>query len=75
MLKTTSAEFQAIELWFTDQTNGPLEIEDSVNITLITNNWQDFIKIRYSTEPKFRKYVNGYDFMLFARKFGDKYGK
>ena len=36
MLKTTSAEFQAIELWFTDQNNGPLEIEDSVNITLIT---------------------------------------
>ena len=36
MLKTTSAEFQAIESWFTDQSNGPLEIEDSVNITLIT---------------------------------------
>ena len=35
MLKTTRPEFQAIELWFTDQNNGPLEIEDSVNITLI----------------------------------------
>ena len=35
MLKTTSAEFQSIELWFTDQNNRPLEIEDSVNITLI----------------------------------------
>ena len=34
-LKTTSAEFQFIELWFTDQNNRPLEIEDSVNITLI----------------------------------------
>ena len=35
MLKTTSAEFQSIELWFKDQNNKPLEIEDSVNITLI----------------------------------------
>ena len=35
MLKTTSAEFQSIELWFIDQYNTPLEIEDSVNITLI----------------------------------------
>ena len=32
-------------------------------------------KIRYSTEPKFRKYVEGYGFLSFARKCGDKYGK
>ena len=31
--------------------------------------------MRYSTGPKFRKYVKGYDFLSFARKFGDKYGK
>ena len=31
--------------------------------------------MRYSTEPKFRKYVKGYGFLLFARKFGDKYVK
>ena len=31
--------------------------------------------MRYSTEPKFRKYVKGYGFLLFARKFGDKYCK
>ena len=35
MLKTTNAEFQAIQVWFTGQNNRPLEIEDSVNITLI----------------------------------------
>ena len=35
MLKTTNAEFQFIQLWFTDQKNRPLEIEDSVNTTLI----------------------------------------
>ena len=35
MLKTTNAEFPFIEIWFTDQNNRPLEIEDNVNITLI----------------------------------------
>ena len=35
ILKTTSAEFQSIELWFTDQNNRSLKIEDSVKITLI----------------------------------------
>ena len=31
--------------------------------------------MRYSTELKYRKYGEGYDFLSFARKFGDKYGK
>ena len=31
--------------------------------------------MRYSTERKYRKYAKGYDFLSFARKFGDKYGK
>ena len=31
--------------------------------------------MRYSTEPKYRKYVEWYGFLLFARKFGEKYGK
>ena len=35
MLKTNNAEFQFIEVWFTDQNNRPLEIEDNVKITLI----------------------------------------
>ena len=35
MLKTTNAEFQSIQAWFTDQKSRPLEIEGSVNITLI----------------------------------------
>ena len=33
------------------------------------------IKLRYSTELRYRKYVEGYDFLSFARKFGDKYTK
>ena len=33
------------------------------------------IKIRYSTELNYRKYVKGYDFLSFSRKFGDKYEK
>ena len=35
MLKTTNAEFQSIEVWFKDQNNRPLEIQDNLNITLI----------------------------------------
>ena len=31
--------------------------------------------MRYSTEPKYRKYVGGYESLLSARKFEDKYGK
>ena len=31
--------------------------------------------MRCSTEPKFRKYVKGYGFLYFEKKFGDKYGK
>ena len=35
ILKTINTEFSFIEIWFTDQDNRPLEIEDSVNISLI----------------------------------------
>ena len=31
--------------------------------------------MRYSTEPRFRKYIKGYGFLSFTREFGDKYGK
>ena len=31
--------------------------------------------MRYSTEPRFRKYVKRYGFLSFAKKFGSKYGK
>ena len=31
--------------------------------------------MRYSFEPNYRKYVKGYGFLSFTRKFGDKYGK
>ena len=36
-LKTMNTEFSEIELWFTDQNNNSLEIEDNVNISLIIN--------------------------------------
>ena len=35
MLKTTNAEFSFIEIWFTDQNNRPIEIQDNVNVILI----------------------------------------
>ena len=76
MLKTTNAEFQWIQLWFSDQNNRPFEAE---NITKIlryyTSYWIDIIKVWYSAEPKYKKYVKGYGFLPFAGKFGDKYGK
>ena len=31
--------------------------------------------MRYSVEPEYRKYVKGYCFLSFTRKFGDKQGK
>ena len=36
-LKTLNTEFSEIEIWFTDQNNNALEIEDNVNISLIIN--------------------------------------
>ena len=35
-LKTFSAELQEIKTWFTDQNRKPLEVEDKINLTLIT---------------------------------------
>ena len=35
MLSTTNTEFLFIEVWVTDQNSKPLEIEDSVSLTLI----------------------------------------
>ena len=34
-LKTFNSEFGEIKIWFTDQINKPLEVEDKINITLI----------------------------------------
>ena len=31
--------------------------------------------MRYSTEPRKRKYVGRYGFLSFANKIGDRYGK
>ena len=36
-LKTMNTDFSEIEIWFTDQNNNALEIEDNVNISVITN--------------------------------------
>ena len=36
-LKTMNTEFLEIDIWFTDQNNNTLEIEDNVNVSLIIN--------------------------------------
>ena len=55
MMNTVNTEFSFVEVWFTDQASKALEIEDNVNLALIIR--QALKKMRYSTEPKFRKYV------------------
>ena len=35
MLSPTNTKFSSIKVWFTDQNSKPLEIEDTVNMTLI----------------------------------------
>ena len=35
-MNTVNTEFSYVEVWFTDQNSKALEIEDSVNLTLIT---------------------------------------
>ena len=73
MMNTVNTEFSHVEVWFTDQASKALEIEENVNLTLIIES--DIIKMRYSTEPRFRKYVKAYGFLSFARKSGNKYGR
>ena len=34
-LKTFNSEYNEIEVWFTDQSSKPLEIEDRVNLTML----------------------------------------
>ena len=36
MVNTVNTEFSSVELWFTDQSSKVVEIEDDVNLTLIT---------------------------------------
>ena len=67
-----NTEFSEIEIWFTDQNNNSLEIEDNINISLII---QAKYKIRYSLEPSYRRYVQGQGFMSFAKNIGNKYGR
>ena len=35
--KTFDSKFSYIEVWFTDQTSKPIEIEDEISITLVIN--------------------------------------
>ena len=45
------------------------------SVEVDTNYWAVIIKMRYSTEARFRKYVKGYGFLSFAKNVGNKYGK
>ena len=73
MVNTIDTEFSYVEVWFTNKNSKAPEIEDNVNLTLIIGYYVQ--KMRYSTKPRFRKYVKGYGFLSFVRTFGDKYSK
>ena len=78
MMNTINTEFSHIEVWFTNQSNKAFEIEDNINLTLIIGqslrtclkdtSCKQRLKMRYSTDPRFRKYVKGYGFLSFAKK-------
>ena len=63
-MNTVNTEFSFVEVWFTNQASKALEIDISY--------WVVIIKMRYSIEPRFRKYVKGYGLLSFAKKFGKK---
>ena len=50
MLNIINTTFSSIEVWFTDQSSEPLDVEDSVKITLII----DIIKMRCSVESNIK---------------------
>ena len=85
MMNTVNTEFSHIEVWLTNQSNKALQIEDDINLILIIGqslrtclkdtSCKQYIKMKYSSDPRFRKYVKGYGFFSFAKKFGNKYGK
>ena len=73
-LKTYNAEFTEIIVTFTNQNARPLEREDKVNLTLLIKKtemtpFSSLAVKSYSVEPRTRKYVKGYRFLLFARKY------
>ena len=43
-LKTFNSQFQAIEVWFTDQNSEPLEIEDRISLTLVIEQYSHYKK-------------------------------
>ena len=55
MMNTVNAEFSFVEVWFTDQPSKTLEVKDNFLVVII--------KMRYSTEPRFTKYVKGNGFL------------
>ena len=67
MSNTTNTEFSLIEVWFANQNRKQLETKEND-----ANNWVGILEMRYTLDPEYRKYVKGYEFLLFARKCGDK---
>ena len=70
MMNTINIEFSFAEVWFIDQVSKALEIQ-IIYLTIIIGS-PSLIKMRYSTEPKFKKYFKAYGFLPFGKKYDKK---
>ena len=66
MLKSTKAKFQSIKVWFTDQNNRPLEIEDFNKY--YTNYWVSIIKNEIFNRSKVQKICSRLWFFVISKK-------
>ena len=66
MLKIINAEFQSIQLWFTDQNKRPLEIEENINITLYK--YYIFYKNEIFDRTKVKKIFQRIRFFVISKK-------
>ena len=74
--KTFDSEFSYIEVWFTDQSSNPLEIEDKIKITLVINESIIYTNMaHYSVQPGDQIFVKVYGFLSFARNMGKNVGR
>ena len=66
-LKTFNSEFQENELWFTDQTSKPLEVEDKINLTLIIKQYGYYKKCVIQLNLEIERMEKAMDFYLLLK--------
>ena len=69
VLKPFNSKFSYAEVWFTDKSSKPVEIEDKSNITLVIKSNVKYIMTCYSVHPIDIIFVRGFGFLSFAKKY------